>query len=307
MRWHVGGEIKLRKGASSETTVKLPVVDTALASYRFLIDHPYDAVRVGWLPLALLYALNLIFGTFEPMPDFSDPEAAMSRIAPLLGSTVVNVLIQSAVAAMTLVVWHRLVMQGYNVGDQTVPMRVTLDEAKYLGRWMLISLLFIGILFAVDIAIVLSAFLVMLAIQLVSILVMGGTGLALGEQAGQLTLIGQIGMAPATIAAIYLTTRLSLVLPATATGKEARFERAWYISRGNGARMVAASLIVMAPLQFVIWGLMKVTAYMSDTILYYPLALMASAAFLLFILATGTVLSLFSLGLDREPVEEKTE
>jgi hypothetical protein len=291
----------------TEPTVKLPVIDTALASYHFIIDHPRDAVRVGWLPLILLYALNLIFGTFDPLPDLSDPEAAMSHIAPLLGSTVVNVLIQSAVAAMTLVVWHRLVMQDYDVSGQTVPMRITLNEAKYLARWMLISLLFIGILFAADIAIVMAALLIMLAVQLVSIMIMDGAGLALGEQAEQLTLVGQIGMAPAAIAAIYLTTRLSLVLPATATGKEARFERAWYISRGNGARMVLTSLIVMAPLQFVIWGLMKVTGYMSDTILYYPLALLASATFLLFILVTGTVLSLISLGLDREPAKEETE
>ncbi len=297
----------MRMKDQTEPTVKLPVIDTALASYRFIINHPRDAVRVGWLPLILLYALNLIFGTFDPLPDLSDPEAAMSHIAPLLGSTVVNVLIQSAVAAMTLVVWHRLVMQGYDVSGQTVPMRITLNEAKYLARWMLISLLFIGILFAADIAIVMAALLIMLAVQLVSIVIMGGAGLALGEQAEQLTLVGQIGMAPATIAAIYLTTRLSLVLPATATGKEARFERAWYISRGNGARMVLTSLIVMAPLQFVIWGLMKVTGYMSDTILYYPLALLASATFLLFILVTGTVLSLISLGLDREPAKEETE
>jgi hypothetical protein len=295
----------MRKKVETEPTVKLPVVATALASYRFLMDHPRDAVRVGWLPLILLYALNLIFGTFEPLPDLSDPEAAMSLIAPLLGSTLVNVLVQSAVAAMTLVVWHRLVMQGYDVGGQTIPMRISLDEVKYLARWMLITLLFIGIMFAADIVIVLSVLLIMLAIQLVSILVMGGAGLALGEQADQLALIGQIGMIPAAIAAIYLTTRLSLVLPATATGKEARFERAWYISRGNGVRMVAASLMVMAPLQLVIWGLTKMTGYMSDSFLYFPLVLLASVAFLLFILVTGTVLSMFSLGLDREPAEEE--
>lgn len=294
----------MRNAATNEQPVRLPVVGTALASYRFLLDHPRDAIRVGWLPLILLYALNLIFGTFEPMPDMSDSEAAMSRIAPLLGSTVINVLVQSAVAAMTLVVWHRLVMQGQDLDGKAVPMRITLSEVKYLGRWMLISLLFIGILFAADIAIVMTALLVMLAIQLVLILGTGGAGLTLDGQANQFTLIGQIGMVPATIAAIYLTTRLSLVLPATATGKEARFERAWYITRGNGARMVLASLMAMAPLQFVIWVFTKVTGYMSDTIFYYPLALLTSAAFLSFILVTGTVLSLFSLELDREPVED---
>lgn len=296
----------MRKTGKKEPVVKLPVVGTALASYRFLIDHPHDAVRVGWLPLVLLYALNLIFGTFKPLPDLSDPEAAMSQIAPLLGSTLINVLVQSAVAAMTLVVWHRFVMQGNDLGGKTVPMRITLSEVIYLGRWMFISLLFIGVLFAVDIAIVMTALLVMLGVQLVLILFMGGPGLALDGQANLFTLIGQIGMVPATIVAIYLTTRLSLVLPATATGKEARFERAWYISRGNGARMVLASLMAMAPLQFVIWLFTKVTGYMSDTILYYPLALLTSTVFLLFILVTGTVLSLFSLELDRESAEVAT-
>jgi hypothetical protein len=282
---------------------KLPVLEIAINSYRFLLDHPHDMVRVGWLPLILLYGLNLAFGTFEPMAEMSDPAAMVGQIAPILGSTVVNALIQSAVAAMTLVVWHRLVMQGYDIEGRAVPMRITMDEIKYLGRWMLISLMFIGILFAVDIVIVMSAMLFMLGMQLVSILVMGGTGLKLGEQANQLTLVGQIGMVPAMIAAIYLTTRLSLVLPATATGKEARFERAWYISKGNGLRMVLASILAMAPLQFVIWGMTKVTRYMSDTALYYPLAFLASAAFVVFILITGTVLSLFSLGLDSKPTK----
>ncbi len=295
----------MQKEGQTEPTAMLPVVDTARASYRFVIDHPREAMRVGWLPLIVLYGLNLVFGTFAPMPDLSDPQTVTNPIGPLLGSTVVNVLIQSAVAAMMLVVWHRLVMQDYDIGGQPVPMRVTVSEIKYLARWLLISLLFIAILFAADIAIVMAVLVVMLTVQLVSILVMDGAGLALGEQAEQLTLIGQIGMAPAAIAAIYLTTRLSLVLPATATGKEARFERAWYMSRGNGGRMVLASLIVMAPLQVIIWGLMKVTGYMADTMFYYPLALVASAAFLLFILVMGTVLSLFSLGLDQQPAAEE--
>jgi hypothetical protein len=62
--------------------------------------------------------------------------------------------------------------------------------------------------------------------------------------------------------------------------------------------MVLASLIVMTPIQLAFWGLTKLTGFMSDTVLYYPLAFLASAVFLIFILVTGTVLSMFSLGLD---------
>lgn len=297
----------MQKNDVAEPTVKLPVVDTALASYRFLIDHPRDAVRVGWLPLIVLYALNLIFGAFEPMPDLSDPQAAMRLLAPLLGSKVINVLIQSAVAAVTLGVWHRLVMQGHDVSGQTVPFRIGSRELKYFARWMLISLLFIAIFFAVVVGIIMSVFVIMLMIQVVLIL-SGGGGMALGEQGEQMTAVAlYFGMPVGVIAAIYLTTRLSLVLPATATGKEAGFDRAWYISQGNGVSMVLTSLMVMVPLQLVFWGLMEVTARMSDSILFYPLSLLASAVFLLLILVTGTVLSLFSLGLDREPLKEKTE
>jgi hypothetical protein len=213
-------------GMTLEAPVKLPVLEIALNSYRFLLDHPRDALKIGWLPLLVLYALNLVFGTFEPMPEMSDPAAMAAQIAPILGSTVVNALIQSAVAAMTLVVWHRVVMQDYDVEGKAVPVRITMSEIKYLGRWMLISLMFIGILFVVAVAVVMAAMLVMLGVQFASIGVMGGTGLKLGEQAGELTLVGQLGLIPGAIAAIYLTSRLSLVLPATATGKEARFERA---------------------------------------------------------------------------------
>lgn len=290
-------------GMTLEAPVKLPVLEIAINSYRFLIDHAADAVRVGWLPLMVLFALNLLFGTFQPMPEMSDPAALAAQIAPILGSTVVNALIQSAVAAMTLVVWHRLVMQGYDIGGKAVPMRITMSEIKYLGRWMLISLMFIGILFVVAVAVVMAVMIVMLGIQFVSIDLMGGTGLKLGEQADQLTLVGQLALIPGAIAAIYLTTRLSLVLPATATGKEARFERAWYISKGNGLRMVLASLIVMTPIQFAFWGMTKLTEYMSETMLYYPLAFLASLVFLVFILVTGTVLSMFSLGLESRAIK----
>lgn len=285
-------------GMTLEAPAKLPVLEIAMNSYRFLLDHPRDAVRVGWLPLILLFVLNLVFGTFEPMPEMSDPAAMATQLAPILGSTVVNAVIQSAVAAMTLVVWHRVVMQGYDIEGRAMPMRITMHEVKYLGRWMLISLMFIGILFVVAVAIVMATMLLMLGLQFVSIDIMGGTGLKLGEQANQLTLVGQLGLIPGAIAAIYLTTRLSLVLPATATGKEAHFERAWYMSKGNGLRMVLASLLVMTPIQLVFWGLTKVTGIMSDTVLYYPLALLASVVFLIFVLVAGTVLSLFSLGLD---------
>jgi hypothetical protein len=287
--------------------VKLPVWRTALESYRFLAAHPRDLVRIGWLPLLALFLLNLVFGTFDPLPDTGDPEAALAGIGPMIGKAVANLLIQSAVAAMTLVVWHRLVMLGHGTSDRRLPMRAGLRELRYLGSWMLISIVFLILMALVDVAIVLASFLAMVITQGAMMFAGGGTGMALGGQGEVLTLVGRLGLPVAIVVAVYFTIRLSLVLPATATGKNAGFGRAWSVSTGNGARMVAASLIVMAPLQLAVMGLTEATRAAVGSWPFYPLAFLASLGFLLFILATGTVLSLFSLGLDDAPAQDRTQ
>ncbi len=287
--------------------IKLPVWGTAWASYRFLAAHPRDLARIGWLPLLALFALNLVFGTFDPVPDSGDPQAALDHAGAMVGKAVTNVLIQSAIAAMTLVVWHRLVMLGHDTAGRRVPMRVGLRELHYLGAWMLISVTFLVLLTIVDVVIVVAAFVGLVIAQGIMMFASGGTGMALGGQDELLTLVGWLGMPVAIVVAIYFTIRLSLVLPATATGKEAGFGRAWSVSAGNGARMVAASLIVMAPLQLAVMGLTEITRDAAGSWPFYPLAFLASLGFLLFILATGTVLSLFSLGLDVAPAQQRSE
>ena len=217
--------------------VKLPVWRTALESYRFLAAHPRDLARVGWLPLLALFLLNLVFGTFDPVPDMADPEAAIAGIGPMIGKAVANVLVQSAVAAMTLVVWHRLVMLGHGISGRRLPMRAGLRELRYLGSWMLISIVFLILVTVVDIAIVVASFLALVVAQGAMMFASGGTGMVLGGQGEVLPLVVRLGLPVAVIVAVYFTIRLSLVLPATATGKHAGFGRAWSVSTGNGARM----------------------------------------------------------------------
>lgn len=285
---------------------RLPVWRTAIASYRFLAGHPRDLLRIGWLPLLVLFGLNLAFGTFDPVPDVSDPRAALSHVGPMMGKALVNLLIQSAVAAVTLVVWHRLVMLGTGVAGGRVPLRVGVRELRYFGSWMLITIVFVILLLVADLAIMLAFFLAMIATQAVMMFASGGTGMALGGQGDLMTQVGWIGLPVAFVVAVYFTIRLSLVLPATATGKPGGFGRAWLVSTGHGARMVATSLLVMAPIQLAVMGLTEAARAATAPWPFYPLAFLASLGFLLFILATGTVLSLFSLGLDGTPAQDRS-
>ncbi|UCH74264.1 MAG: hypothetical protein JSU82_18540 [Rhodospirillales bacterium] len=292
-------------GDSGAGAVRLPVWRTAAASYRFLARHPRDLVRIGWLPLLALIVLNHVFGTFEPVPEPAGPHAEMRRVVPMMGKAVANLLIQSAVAAITLVVWHRLVMLGQGAAGQRIPVRIGLRELRYLGAWMLISLVFLILMMLVDLGIILAFFIGMVAVQAVMMFTGGGAGMALGGQDELLTLVGWLGMPVAVVVAIYFTIRMSLVLPATATGKRAGFGHAWSVSSGNGARMVAASLLVMAPIQLAVMGLTEAARATAGSWPFHPIVILASIGFLLFILATGTVLSLFSLGLDRAPARDR--
>ncbi len=285
---------------------KLPVWRTALESYRFLAAHPRDLARIGWLPLLALFLLNLVLGTFDPVPDMADPEAAMAGAGPTIGKAVVRMLIQSAIIAMTLVVWHRLVMLGHGTAGRLVPLRAGTRELRYFGSWMLIGIVSVILMIVVGMTIVLLALLASAVAQDVMMFASGGTGMALGGQGEMLTLAVWLGM-PASVVGLYFSIRLSLVLPATATGKHAGFARAWSVSAGNGVRMVAALLIVTAPFQLAQTGLAEAARAAAGSWPFYPLAFLASLGFLLFILATGTVLSLFSLGLDDAPAQDRTQ
>lgn len=284
--------------------MKLPVWRTAMESYRFLAGHPRDLVRIGWLPLLALFGLNLLFGTFEPLPDTADPQAVLAQVGPMMAKALASLLSQSAVAAVTLVVWHRLVMLGTNTAAGRLPLRVGVRELRYLGAWMLISIVYIMLMLLVDMAIILAFFLAMIVAQAVMMFA-GGTGMALGGQGELVRLVGWLGMPVAIVVAVYFTIRMSLVLPATATEKPGGFGRAWLVSTGNGARMVATSLLVMAPVQLALMGLIEAARAAATPWTYYPLAFLASLGILLFILATGTLLSLFSLGLDRTPTRDR--
>ena len=68
-------------------------------SYGFLLAHPGVLFRVGWLPLMMLYGINLAFGGLDPWPQSQD----LSALLPLLGLMAANVLAQSLVAAAVLV------------------------------------------------------------------------------------------------------------------------------------------------------------------------------------------------------------
>ena len=80
---------------------KIRVWTMVADSYRFVLSHPRDLARVGWLPLIALFALNLW------LDDFGAPASGLAA-----GKVVVNVLVLSLIAAIILVAWQYSRLRG---------------------------------------------------------------------------------------------------------------------------------------------------------------------------------------------------
>ncbi len=280
---------------------KIRIWRVVTQSYGFLLAHPGALLRVGWLPLLLLFGLNLAFGGLDPWPQSRD----LADLLPGLGLLTANVLAQSLVAAALLVAWHRVVLLGEAAVPGVFALQVGLREARYLGRWLMLSLLFMLVLALACLAFVALGFIAMLGTE-TALITAGSAGtIALGEKA-QFFVLQVLSVIGALLIATYATTRLSLILPALATDRQRSFGGAWQLSAGSGWRLVAASLLVMLPMQLGYLAAAGLTKRLADSLLYWPAALLASGFTLLLIVVTGTVLSLFSVALERESTDEAT-
>ena len=265
---------------------KIRVWEMAAESYRFVLSHPRDLVRVGWLPLIALFALNLHFDGIGP-----------TALGPAVGEAAINLLILSLIAAIILVAWHRVVLLGD--GDRRgVAVKLGPREMRYLLSWLALSAAFLALFMIAWALAIAGGFALLVALKLALLLTGAGGRLALGNT-GQFLVLVYVAVLPAFLLASYFATRLSLVLPAMATDRRRSLGRAWSLSAGNGWRLVLAALLVMLPVELVSFAIGIATREVLGTALYYPLALAASCGGQLLIIATGTVLSLFSVELDQ--------
>lgn len=266
-------------------TAKLPVWQTTRECLAFVRAHPGDLVRIGWLPLALLFALSLGFGTYEPVAvDRSNPLANLQ-----VSKSVIAMMLQGAIATVMLVAWHRLVMKDYVAAESE-----TADSSRASVRRVsvyFIQLLLLSIVFVVVFAAA----------------VLGGAAILLGihyfifdnaAPAGvsddtMNVILGYVAVLFALPPAFYVVFRLVLALPATALDRRGQFEQAWEISAGNGWRMVAVTMIAIVPIEIVNFVLTLAARATAGSLLFYPVVLLASISVLMLMVALGTTLSKF--------------
>ncbi len=273
---------------------KIHVWTMVADSYRFVLSHPRDLIRVGWLPLTALFVLNLWLDGMGPAAqglDTATPALAIAQVA-------LNILLLSPIAASILVAWHRVVLLHVDTSGHGIGVRLGWRETRYLFSWLALSAAFLGIFTLAWGLVIGLGFLLLVALKAALLLTQAGESSSLGST-DQFIMLLYAAVLPAFLLASYFATRMSLVLPALATDRQRSLGRAWSLSAGNGWRLVFAALVVMLPVELLSIGIGFAMREVIGTALYYPLVLAACCGMLLLIVATGTVLSLFSIELDR--------
>lgn len=183
--------------------VKLPIWDLVDESYRFVLSHPRELVRVGWVPLLILFVTNIMFGAYAPPAETVDLMAELVRISG-------NIVIQTVVAAMVLVGWHRFVLLGEKARPSGPVVDIGRRELRYLLAWVVLSVLFL-ILFVAAWAFVLALFFFAMAIVKLLLLLAGsGNAIPLGET-NQFVVLELAAIPAAMLIAAYVAIRKSVV------------------------------------------------------------------------------------------------
>lgn len=269
---------------------KIAIWDLVAESYRFVLSHPRELVRVGWAPLLILFTANILFGAYAPGAESVNLFAEIFRISG-------NLTIQTVVAAAVLVGWHRFVLLGEEARPGGSFAAIGRRELRYLAAWVGLSVLFLVLFIAAWAFVLVLFFFAMAIIKLVLLLAGSGGAIPLGET-NQFVVLELAAIPAAMLIAAYVAIRLSLILPAMAVDRDRAMRRAWGISSGQGWRLVLASFFTLIPAEIISIGVALGARTAYDTALFVPLALVAAAGLVLLIVVTGTVLSLFSRDLD---------
>ncbi len=211
------------------TPAKIPVWKTTLECYRLTFRNLGDLLRFSWPWLLLLIAVSgaLYWGFWETEQEALKTSGG-SNVLMLL-----TLIVSTSIGAFIAVPWHRLLLLGEKQ-DLATGMKIGTKHRPYL-LWALL----LGVLPMVPLLALASLF---------------PWGPASSET--ELMTVSEMNAIMALISGILIfvamslfTTRLALILPATAVGHSGvDWREAWAITRGNTWRLFWASVIIILPL-----------------------------------------------------------
>jgi hypothetical protein len=199
-----------------EALRKLPVVETAKEAYARVFGNPQLLARASLMPFCLSFALIVLSFTVPVTSSLG----ALFAILGLLPYTIFGV------------AWHRLTLLGPVAGAPPLLSAWTQRHWRFLGYLFAVMLIGYG-----AIAMVFSLAFAVIQPELETL--PAGLGLMI--------------FAGAAILA-YIMARLSFVFPAVSVDESYRLRHAWTHTKGQGLRLIGATVIAAAPMVVLVWA-----------------------------------------------------
>ncbi len=199
---------------------KLPVIDTAKEAYARVFGNPRLLARASLAPFCLSLALIVLSFTVPLV-------SALGFLVAILG-----------LLPYTFfgVAWHRLTLLGPVAGAPALMPAWAPRHWRFLGY--LLATMLIGS----------AATAVAFSIGLMAIRPEAGS---LPAAAGLMPLAGFVIVA-------YIMIRLSFVFPAVSVDESYRLRHAWTHTKGQGLRLLAATVIAALPMVALVWGVNEI-------------------------------------------------
>ncbi len=199
-----------------EALRKLPVVATAKEAYARVFGNPHLLVRAALMPFCLSLALILL-GFTVPLVSALSVGIALLGLVPY---TIFGV------------AWHRLTLLGPVAG---APPRLPIWAARH---WR-----FLGYLIAT-----------MLIGSAATAVVFSLGLMAIRPESGSLPAVADLMPIAGFAIVAYIMIRLSFVFPAVSVDETYRLRHAWIHTKGQGLRLLGATVIAAAPIAVLVWG-----------------------------------------------------
>ncbi len=208
---------------ASQNSRRLPIWQT-------LIDA-LSAAATNWEVLLKAIALPtlVVAGVNVAMSQGEQPQ--FTRFLPFM-------VVSGLAGVLIAVSCHRLVILGADALPSRWGLFWTMRETRFVG-W--------------TIAVMLVSILTILPVILIGLIVAGAVARSgdLASGSSLFPIVGVLGMLVTFPVAFYVSSRLTLVLPATAIGERPTLKQSWRLSRSNGWRLVLLRflpMLVMTPL-----------------------------------------------------------
>ncbi|HVY88922.1 MAG TPA: hypothetical protein VG942_08645 [Hyphomonadaceae bacterium] len=192
----------------------------------FVVQHILDVLRVIWLPILLQVI------AYPPlMPGFlsawatvgTDPDAAMSHLAPVIAPALLFIVIFVGATVMMSCGLTRLILRGEKPALPFL-MRWGMEEWRVLGAWLMTVAIFL----ALEIGFIVVGRII-------------ASIMALGPGPG--VILGFVSLIVVACLAVWIGIRLSLLVPATIAMGRIAPRTSWETSEGNFWNMVGFWLI----------------------------------------------------------------